>query len=239
MVLVKSKEDLQGFLATHKPGENVAAVLSIEGLHALDGDFDNLQRLYDSGFRMMGLTHFFDNEVGGSAHGVEKNGLTAFGHTVVQEMERLGIIVDLAHASEQLMDDVLAIAEKPVVISHGGVRGTCDRNRNISDRHLDKVAAGGGLIGVGYWDEAVCERSAKAVVDAIDYVVQRVGIGHAALGADFDGAVHTPFDVYGIELVIEEMKRRGYAQEDIALISGGNVLRLLGELLPSDGVEQG
>jgi hypothetical protein len=100
----------------------VAALLATEGLHAIEGDLRNVDTLHAAGFRMLGLTHFFDNEVAGSAHGVAKGGLTPLGRAVVRRMEALGILVDVAHASPRAVDDVLAMATRPVLVSHGGVQ---------------------------------------------------------------------------------------------------------------------
>src|SRR5690606_9614838 len=99
----------------------------------LEGRLENIDRMYDAGFRIMGLTHFFDNEVGGSAHGLEKGGLTPFGRRVIGRLEEKKMLVDLAHASRALIDDVLNMAERPVLVSHTGVEGTCPGPRNLTD----------------------------------------------------------------------------------------------------------
>ena len=119
--VVTSADDLAAVLETRRTGKRLlAGVLGIEGAHALDGDLSNFQRLYDAGYRMIGLTHFFDNEIGGSLSGELKGGLTDMGRALVRMMEERGMIVDLAHASPELIDDVLAIATRPVVVSHTG-----------------------------------------------------------------------------------------------------------------------
>jgi membrane dipeptidase len=139
LVVVETREDLQDFLRARAAGGAddgssplpvAAGFLAIEGAHALEGELTNVDRVFDAGFRMIGLTHFFDNEVGGSAHGIDKDGLTPFGHNVVRRMEELGIAVDLAHASLPVIDHVLGIATAPIIVSHTGVKGTCDNRRN-------------------------------------------------------------------------------------------------------------
>jgi microsomal dipeptidase-like Zn-dependent dipeptidase len=142
------------------------------------------------------------------------------------------MLVDLAHASKPLIDDVLAIAKRPVLVSHTGVAGTCKGPRNLSDEHLQRIAANGGLIGIGYWDAAVCETSVGAIVRAIRYSADKIGVEHVALGSDFNGTVHTPFDTTGLAQITEGLQRAGFSQADIAKIMGGNVQRLLLATLP-------
>ena len=126
---------MQSFLERRKTEKIGGGWLGIEGAHALDGKVENVDVLFDAGFRMMSPSHFFDNEMGGSAHGIEKYGLTEKGKEMVKRMEQKGMLVDVAHASSKAIDDVLAIATKPVVVSHTGVKGTCDNNRNLSDNN--------------------------------------------------------------------------------------------------------
>jgi microsomal dipeptidase-like Zn-dependent dipeptidase len=235
LVIIKNKRDLQNFLERRKTEKIVGGWLGIEGAHALDGKVENIDVLYDAGFRMMSPSHFFDNEMGGSAHGVEKYGLTEKGKEMVRRMEAKKMLVDVAHASTKTIDDVLAMAAssgRPVVVSHTGVRGTCDNNRNLTDDQLKRIAATGGVIGIGFWDTAVCGEDAAAIAKAIRYAVNIAGIEHVALGSDFDGSVKTPFDSSGMALVTEALINEGFSDEDIARIMGGNVIALLQNNLP-------
>eukprot|EP01041_Mallomonas_annulata_P022592 gene22592-42928_t len=154
--------------------------------------------MYDAGFRIMGLTHFFDNEVGGSAHGLEKGGLTPFGKQVVAKLQEKSVLVDLAHASPQVVDDVLAMTKRPVLVSHTGVQGTCPGPRNLSDRHIQAIAATGGVMGIGYFEGAVCGLDTASIIKAMRYTANLVGVKHVALGSDFDGATQTAFDTTGL-----------------------------------------
>jgi microsomal dipeptidase-like Zn-dependent dipeptidase len=207
-------------------------VLGVEGAHALEGRLENLDALFDAGVRMMALTHFFDNEWGGSAHGTEKGGLTARGRELVGRMEARGVLVDLAHASERTFADVLGVATRPVVVSHTGVRGTCDNERNLSDEQVRAVAATGGLVGVGFWETATCGTDARAIARSARHVAALVGVRHVALGSDFDGAVATPFDASGLAQLTDALLEEGFDDEEVALIMGGNVARLLAATLP-------
>jgi microsomal dipeptidase-like Zn-dependent dipeptidase len=232
--LITTREDLIEFIVERRNTDPhaVGCFLGIEGLHCLEGRIENVDVLFDAGFRMMGPTHFFDNEVGGSAHGVEMGGLTEFGRQVVSRMEERGILIDLAHASPALIDDILSVATRPVISSHTGVKGTCDRGRNLSDEHLRKIAATGGLVGIGYWDEAVCGVDVASIVEAIRHAVDVAGVDHVALGSDFDGAVTTPFDTTGVVHITDGLLNAGIPEADIAKIMGGNVQRLFMQVLP-------
>ena len=231
--LVRDQDDLAELVAARQDGSTqVGALFSLEGLHNLEGDLDNLQVLFDAGARMAGFTHFFDNEVAGSMHGVEKGGLTDLGRDVLAEMERLGMVVDLAHSSEEAVEEILSLATRPVVTSHGGVQATCDVNRNLSDDQIRGIAATGGVVGIGYWDAAVCDTTPGAVVDAIEHVIEVGGIETAALGSDFDGATTVGWDTSQIAVITQELMDRGHSEADIAAIMGGNTLRVLGEVLP-------
>ena len=233
VVLVRRRGDLEGVLAARARGEPVlAALLAIEGAHALAGEIENLDRLFDAGVRMLSPSHFFDTRMGGSAHGQEKSGLTAFGREVVRRMEHLGMTVDLAHASADTIDDVLSIATRPVVVSHTGLRGNCEGTRNLEDRHARAIAEGGGVLGIGFWHTAVCGRDARAVARAMRYAVDLVGSRHVALGSDFDGAVATPFDAAGLPVLTDALLADGFSHEEIAAVMGENVVRVLSANLP-------
>jgi membrane dipeptidase len=233
LVVIKSADDLARFVERRRGDPRlVAGLLGAEGAYPLEGDLGNVDVLFDAGFRMMAPTHFYDNEWGGSAHGVEKSGLTEKGREMVRRMEARGMLVDLAHASEATIEDVVAVATRPLVVSHTGVRGTCDNNRNLSDEQLRKIASRGGVIGIGYWEEATCGHDARAVARAIRHAANVVGVRAVALGSDFDGAVREPFDTAGVVLVTEALLEEGFTEEEVGAIMGGNVFRLLAETLP-------
>jgi membrane dipeptidase len=232
LVVIKSKTDLANFLERRKTEQIVGGWLGIEGAHALDGKVENVDVLFDVGFRMMSPTHFFDTEMGGSAHGIEKYGLTEKGKEMVKQMEQKGMLVDVAHASAKTIDDVLSVATKPVVVSHTGVKGTCDNTRNLSDEQLKAIAKTGGVIGIGFWDTATCGEDAKSIGRAIRYAANVIGVEHVGLGSDFDGSVKVPFDTSGVALITEALLNEGFSDDEIAKIMGGNLLKLLGENLP-------
>lgn len=232
-VVVKTSGDLARFLERRKAEPDiVAGFLGLEGAHALEGDVSNVDALFDAGFRMIAPAHFFDNEWGGSAHGVEKTGLTDKGREMLRRMEAHGMLVDVSHASAQTIDDVLAIATRAVVVSHTGVRGACEGARNLGDEQLKRVAATGGVIGIGYWDAATCGEDARAVARSIRYTANLVGARSVALGSDFDGAVTAPFDTTGLVEITDALLAEGFGEDEIRMIMGGNVMRVLSENLP-------
>lgn len=233
LTLLWTARDLESYLERRRRDPRVTAgFLGIEGAQVLEGEADNVEVLFRAGYRMVGLAHFFDNQVAGSAHGVAKGGLTALGRETVRRLEAHGMLVDLAHASAATVDDVLAMATRPLVVSHTGVRATCDNARNLSDDQLRRVAATGGVIGIGYWDTAVCGDDAAAIARAIVHAVSVAGADHVGLGSDFDGAVSLPFDTTGLPLLVDALVAAGLREEDIAKVMGGNVVRLLAASLP-------
>ncbi|MEG3657984.1 dipeptidase [Arenibacter palladensis] len=231
-LLVKSRQDLKNLIELKKTDpEVIGGFLGIEGAHCLEGNLDNLQKLYYEGVRMMAPTHFFDNELGGSAHGISGAGLTDFGREVIHEMNRLGVIIDLAHVSPKMIDEILDLSTRPVLVSHTGVKGTKDSPRNISDHHINRIAASGGLIGIGFFKGAI-KGEIKHIVEAMKYVRDLVGIEHVALGSDFDGAATTPIDVTGLPFIVQELMNQGFSESEIRAIMGENVRRFLMGQLP-------
>ena len=226
--VIRTAADLDLLLADRATGKKiVGGMLSIEGLQDLEGNLGNLDRLYGAGFRMAGMAHFFDNDVAGSMHGLKKGGLTPLGRQVVARMEQLGMIVDIAHSSHETVAEILAMAKRPVVSSHGGVQATCKVNRNLTDEEIKGVARTGGVVGIGYWDAAVCGTEPANVVRAILHVRQLVGVEHVGLGSDFDGAVTTGWDSSQLIAITQGLLDAGLSADDIRKVMGGNVLRVL------------
>jgi microsomal dipeptidase-like Zn-dependent dipeptidase len=205
----------------------VGAMLTIEGLQNLEGKASNLDRLYDAGFRMAGLTHFFDNELAGSMHGLKKGGLTPFGRDIARRMEAKGMIIDIAHLSHTGVAEVLDMATRPVVSSHGGVQATCKVNRNLTDDEVRGVAKTGGVIGIGYWDGAICSTDPRAAAKAMKHVRDLVGIQHVALGSDYDGATTVRFDTSQLVQVTQALLDEGFTAQEIRAAMGENALRVI------------
>ena len=228
LAAVDSAADLDKLRAVRQTTlRSVGAMLTIEGLQNLEGKASNLDRLYDAGFRMAGLTHFFDNELAGSMHGLKKGGLTPFGRNIVRKMEAKGMIVDIAHLSHTGVAEVLAMATRPVVSSHGGVQATCKVNRNLTDDEVRGVAKTGGVIGIGYWDGAICSTDPRAAAKAMKHVRDLAGIQHVALGSDYDGATTVRFDTSQLVQVTQALMDEGFTAQEIRAVMGENALRVI------------
>ena len=232
-MLIESQYDLGIFLLKRVNNPKmVGGLIGTEGSHALDGNLENIERLYENSFRMMSLQHFFDNKLGGSLHGTSGAGLTEFGKQAIYEMQRLDIIIDVSHSSENVVKDVLSISNQPLVISHTGFNGYCESPRNISDSLMVEIAEKGGLIGVGFWDAAVCDNTPRSVAEAITYGISLIGADHVALGSDFDGTITPGFDTSELVAITHELLELGLGKEEIRKVMGENMLSFLQENLP-------
>ena len=231
--LILTRTDLQAVLDRRAQGEPVlGAILGSEGGHPLEGEIANLDVLYDAGFRLMGLTHFFDNELGGSLHGQGDKGLTDFGRQVVEGMMAKGMVIDLAHASPQVVRDVLAIEGTRPIVSHTGIHGQCQTPRNFPDDLMQALAAKGGVIGIGFWADVVCGRTPGDIAAGISAAIALVGEDQVSLGSDYDGSVDAPFDAAHLSALTQALIDAGLTEDQIAKVMGGNMMRYLAETLP-------
>ncbi len=233
LMVIKSNTDMQSLISRRLIGQNIVGGLYlIEGAHPLEGKIENLDLLFDEGLRVTGLTHFFDNRLGGSLHGVSHEGLTPFGEQVIERANTLGVIIDVAHASPQMVKDVLRLSTKPVILSHGGVKGVCDTARNLDDSLMQEIAAKGGIVGIGYWDGAACDITPEGVVRSIRYAVDLLGIEHVALGSDYDGTTEVLFDTSELAILTQTMLDEGFTEDEVRAVMGENVMLFLLEQLP-------
>lgn len=233
LMLILNRADLQSVLEARASGQPVlGAILGSEGAHPLEGEIANLDVLYDAGFRLLGLTHFFDNELGGSLHGQGNLGITDFGRAVVEGMMQRGMIIDLAHASPQLIRDVLAIPGTRPIVSHTGIHGHCQTPRNLPDEVMAEITAKGGVIGIGYWQDVTCGRTPADIAASIATAIALLGEDHVSLGSDYDGSVDAPFDTAGLAALTQALMDEGLGEDQIAKVMGGNMMRYLAETLP-------
>jgi microsomal dipeptidase-like Zn-dependent dipeptidase len=222
--VVTSQKELLQFIADRQKNRKLAAgMLGMEGAHCLNKDITNLQKFYDAGVRYIGLTHFFDNEWAGSAHGMKKEGITEAGKQLIKKMDSLHIIIDLAHSSPTTTDDILKLTNNPLLVSHTGVKGVCNNRRNLSDEQILEIGKRNGLIGIGLWETAICGTDAAATAKSIKYVADKIGADKVALGSDFDGAIQSIFDVTGFPLIVLALEKEGFNRSQIEMIMGGNI----------------
>ncbi|GHT72616.1 hypothetical protein AGMMS50262_01850 [Bacteroidia bacterium] len=225
----KTAADLQRL---KKEGKK-AIFLGIENGYGIGKDLANLQKLADMGVVYITLSHNGHNDICDSHKGQpEHNGLSDFGKQAVKEMNRLGIIVDISHTSEKTSFDVLSVSTQPIIASHSSVKALCNHSRNISDKLMKAIAEKDGVIQICLYS-GFLKKSGKATVqDAvnhIDHIVKTVGIDHVGIGSDFDGGGGIKGANAANELpqITMELLRRGYSEEDIAKIWGGNFLRVM------------
>ena len=256
----------------HKSGR-VASLIGIEGGHQIGDNLAALREFYELGARYMTLTHFKNNEWADSATDDPKyHGLTDFGRTVVHEMNRLGMLVDLSHVSDDVMRQALQVSRAPVIFSHSSARALDDHNRNVPDDILKLTAQKGGVVMVNFYpgyvsdafrkwnaEEAAEEARAKSlfngrpdqresainawkaanpaprvtvsdVADHVDYVAKVAGYDHVGIGGDLDGIEAAPEGlgtVSGYPLLFAELIHRGWSDENLSKLAGGNVLRVM------------
>lgn len=248
VALLETREQLASLLAEPPASRRIGAVLGVEGAQAVGDDLPGVDDLAAAGVRVLGLAHYFDNAVAGSAHGERQYGLTDFGRRVIARAVERGMIVDLAHASDQAMMDFLRdFPGAPFMLSHTGIRTRdCPVHRNLSEAFVRTIAAADGLVGIGVWSDVLCMSRhtsatdyANAVADAIVTAVRMIDTGtprrgdeHVALGSDFDGWVSVGFDARGWPLVTQALRRQGMTEDQIRRVMGGNVCRLLLRGLP-------
>ncbi|WP_136635417.1 dipeptidase [Pseudooceanicola onchidii] len=229
VTIIQSGADLDAVLAARAAGEDrIGAILGIEGAHALEGQMAHLDGLVEAGYRLIGLHHFFDNALGGSLHGQDNGGLTDFGRDIVAAVAARPLILDLAHSGPQVVEDVLAMTDIPLVVSHTGVSAFCETQRNLPDDLMVRVAETGGVIGLGYWDEVTCNQITPEGIAAMAVAaVDLLGEDHISLGSDFDGSVETAFDTSELAALTQAMLEAGLTEAQIEKIMGGNMVRVL------------
>ncbi|RJS82244.1 membrane dipeptidase [Candidatus Bathyarchaeota archaeon] len=209
MSIVTTKRSLSEAIKDGKLG----VVLAIENSDAVEGSLNVLRMLFKLGVRSIGLTH---NPRSLAADGVGESrtggGLTTFGVQLIEEMNRLGIIVDLAHISEKGFWDALEVSRKPVIVSHGNCKALCNHRRNLTDEQIRGLASKGGVIGVTFVPAFIDEKapSLSRLLDHIDHIVEVAGIDHVGLGSDFDGGGTLLRDVTELPKITRGLLERGY-----------------------------
>lgn len=217
------EEQIEAFKAQRWP-EGFKGYLAMEGGQLLRGQLGNLEKYAKAGIVYLTLTHNYNNLLGSSATDpIEDYGLTNFGVEVVNQCHKLGVLVDISHSSERTAK--MATYFGRVIASHSGARAIINHPRNVSDDVIKRIARNDGLVGVPFVRKFIGSRA--AIADHIDHIVQLVGIKHAAIGSDIDGAVTVAEMPQWYEAVSEGLAKRGYSEAAIAAVAGGNFQRLL------------
>ena len=217
----------------------IGGILGLEGAHPLMGGIGNLETLVKRGIRYLTLTHFTSNEAAICATDPSPRftGLSDFGREVVEYCDAHNVLVDLAHVSEPSFLEAAAHTRNPVIVSHTGVRGVKDMWRNISDQQIRAVADTGGVIGVILHSNFLGGERVASVsrwADHVDHVVKIAGVDHAAIGSDLDGAIVPPRemqDIADMPQLTWALVQRGYSEDAVRKILGGNALRVFDRVL--------
>ena len=231
----------------------VAICLSLEGAEPLQNDLGLLRIFYELGVRGLGLVwsrrnYVADGAFFGSVQEGRKGGLTSFGVKLIEKAEDLGIIIDLSHINDEGFSDVLDIATKPVIASHSNCRALTDTMRNLTDRQIERIAANGGVIGMNsvnmFTNPDKEKATASDLVDHVDHIVKIAGIDHVGIGFDicntFTNFLQLEESLPAYDIIeshdqlpdfTSALIDRGYCDDDILKILGGNFLRVYEETL--------
>ena len=233
IMLCCNYKDIEDALSQGK----VAAMLSIEGGEALQGDLGALRNFYRLGVRSVCLTWNYRNEIADGVKDEETGGgLTPFGKKLIKEMNQLKMLVDLSHISQKGFWDVMETTTKPIIVSHSNARKICSHPRNLYDDQIIAVAENGGVIGINFYPDFLNDdgrATVKDIVNHIEHIISLAGPDHIGIGADFDGIEKTPEGICGVEsinLVFEELSKLNYSDEVIDKLASGNFLRLIKEM---------
>lgn len=234
----------------------VALMLSMEGAEPIQNSLRLLNTYYNLGVRMMTLTHSRRNNVGTGAYtsvgaGEREGGLSDFGEEVVQRMEDLGMAIDVSHINDEGFWDVIELTDGPVVASHSNARALCNNPRNLTDEQMKAIAGKNGVIGLASGvDNFVKPKNAdlEDFLEHLDYIVELVGVEHVGFGFDyweylekyFPGAsedwgrgIKGMSDSSEVDVLVDELKDRGYSDEDIEKMMRENFLTTLEEIFQS------
>jgi membrane dipeptidase len=223
--------DAETVLGARANGQ-VAILGALEGGDGLEGSLDNLRTLYDRGLRLLQIVHFRANEFGHiQTYPYSPGGLTDFGRQAIEEANRLGIVIDLAHANTQTIRDVLEVSEDPVIFSHGGLKAVQQQDRALTDEEVAWIATAGGVVGI--WPNGASVATVADMVDLMEHVIRVGGIDHVGIGSDLRG-MSSYSSGFGEEAnfraIAAELLQRGHSDEDVGKIMGGNFFRVFEEV---------
>jgi membrane dipeptidase len=214
-----------------KKNRRPCAVLAIEGSDPLEGDLSRVKFFYDLGVRVLQLMHYRINEVGDiMTEAAHHKGLTTFGHDVVKEMNKLGMVIDVAHASSDTVTAILGASQHPVICSHTGAYALRTNARHLENKDMTAIARKGGIIGI--WPLLRRRDNFQIYIRELDYVKNLVGTDHVGIGTDLFGiASETAIPTHKeFALIPAALLDRGYPESDVEKIVGGNFMRIFREI---------
>ncbi len=226
---IQTVETLESVLRCGKHG----AILALEDGRSLEGNIENLYQFYNMGVRAIALAWNDDNELTDGIASNRGNGLTAFGRQVVQEMNRLGMIVDVSHITEKGFWDVLELSQKPVMASHSNCRALCSHRRNLEDKQVKTLIENKGFIGINLYCDFLTdngEATIDNILSHIEHILSLDGENAIGLGSDFDGMDHLPVGINHAGdyiALFEKMQKIGYSDDLIDKISYKNMLNFI------------
>ncbi|MCF7796467.1 MAG: membrane dipeptidase [Lentisphaeria bacterium] len=237
----------QEALALNAAGK-IAGIYGVEGGHTIENSLDNLYQLYDLGMRYLTITwnNSTDWAVSAQDDRSETVGLSEFGRQVIRTLDSLGIIIDISHTGIQTINDILEETTNPIIATHSGVRALRDHYRNLTDNQIIDIANSGGVIGIVFYDYFLDYPgewvSVSTVIDHIDYIVNLVGVDYVAIGSDYDGIGQNDApsgleDTSKYPNLTMGLINRGYSNEDIRKILGGNFMRVFEQVCGDQPVQ--
>lgn len=216
--------------------KKVAGFLGIEGGEALEGKIENLRLFYEMGVRIITLCWNYQNEIADGVMSDGTVGLTDFGKTVVREMNRLGMLIDVSHMSEKSFWDVMDYSKMPIAATHSNSKEIKNHPRNLSDAQIKALIEKNGCIGINIYPEFVSDNACNIcdIVRHIEYIMALGGENNIGIGSDFDGIDITPQSLNGaedLEKIFDSLLKLGYSNEMVLKLAGGNFLRLIGDVI--------
>lgn len=241
-ILLENEQDITLTTSLNQYKENqrnnkISAFLTIEGGEGIGHHIENLKTIYDKGIRLITLTWNHPNKIGypNTTVSYMKQGLTSFGHEVVEEMNRLGMLIDVSHLSDQGFYDVAARSTKPFVASHSNARAIMSHRRNLTDEMIKILSEKGGVMGMNYYSHFISDNKISRIEDIVKHIkhIHNVaGIDVIALGSDFDGIdCQLEFeDVSGVPKILHALSKEGFSDDDIDKIAYKNAERILQDI---------
>lgn len=242
MKIITNRKELEEYM--NEKSKKVGVILTVEDATCLNGNIDNLQKLYDLGIRAITLTWNNKNDVACGVNYSERDeGLTLFGKEVIKRMNELNIIVDVSHLSEKSFYDVMKITNKPVIASHSCAKAICNHKRNLTDEQIKIIASRGGIIGVNFYKDFLSDETSKVDVDCVAKHIKHIynigGSKCVSIGSDYDGM---NIDKVAMNLenngklvnLVDALKKSNFDEEDIDRIMWKNQLEFLLRELSED-----